>query len=326
MQLVKAEILWTRRCPLSCHYCRMKTGKYNSQSSSYWRVGLENLKQLNVPFIAIYGAEPLYDFEKLPKFISDATDLQIESTVITSGLVSDWQYKLDKLYDVGLRSLTTSYDITTQDASGCAKTAVALKRLDFFRRGGRSIHNVAVVVTLTRQNFMQLPETIRKMSDCEIWTFFDIIHPDRGQVGSKTRGKDEALLFQHDDIPQLISVLKEVQTLKHAGYEVHCSEAFLEFMITHSEVIENFTWNCADYDCFPSWVTVDCDGMVYPCDDFQPPELGVPVDKLASRYAHLKKLWQASVKRYCPGCCWNTHVDAHFIKSSVAPITGYIHV
>jgi len=67
--LVKAEILWTRVCPLRCHYCGMRTGYQNTPTSHDWRVGLENLKELGCQFIAIYGAEPLSDFSKLPEHL-----------------------------------------------------------------------------------------------------------------------------------------------------------------------------------------------------------------------------------------------------------------
>ena len=83
--LIKAEILWTRTCHLSCHYCGMATGQRNLRSSHFWKVGLQNLKELGCPFIAIYGAEPLSDFEKLPMFVEDATKLNISSTLITAG-------------------------------------------------------------------------------------------------------------------------------------------------------------------------------------------------------------------------------------------------
>ena len=65
MQIVKAEILWTRKCPLSCPYCSMANGRSNDLSIDQWKKGFDNLKQLGCGFAAFYGAEPLADFNKL---------------------------------------------------------------------------------------------------------------------------------------------------------------------------------------------------------------------------------------------------------------------
>ena len=187
--IVKAEILWTRMCPLRCHYCSMVTGEQNTPDVYYWMRGLDTLKSLNCKFIAIYGAEPLSDFAKLPAFVHYANHLGIDMTVITSGCAVDTLEKLTELYTAGLRSLTTSYDIVDLDLSSKAKSSKALELLEFFRSLG-PVDNVAVVVTLTKKNYKLLYNVMEEMTARKIWTFFDIIHPDRGQPGSKVRGSD----------------------------------------------------------------------------------------------------------------------------------------
>lgn len=320
MQLVKAEILWTRKCPLSCSYCNMATGLPNSRSLRFWKRGLDQLKQLGCPFIAIYGAEPLADFEKLPEFVHHSSNIGLDMTVIT--ILHD-EEKLRILYENGLRSLTTSYDIIPLDKWSKIKSDRAIKLLEAFRSFG-PVDNVAVVVTLTRQNYKYLYDTTKQMTDQGIWLFFDIIHPDRGQIGSKAKGCNADLLFREEDIPSLISELSRI--LKHRDeLMVHASKSFFESIVQDPELAVYYLWNCADYDCFPSWVTVNCDGLVYPCDDFQPRVLGIPFDKLAEKWSKLPELWKRKTQRNCPGCFWNTHLDAHHIKQGREDITGYVH-
>ncbi len=108
-KIVKAEILFTRKCPLSCRYCRMKN--YNIQEIGIDKIikGLEVIKKLGGNFIAIYGAEPLVRFGDLLKYQEEVTKLGIDSTVITSGLGLT-EYKWEALYKAGLRSITMSID------------------------------------------------------------------------------------------------------------------------------------------------------------------------------------------------------------------------
>ena len=322
--IVKAEILWTRKCLLDCHYCKMHTGLANTRYSDFWKRGLQNLQKLNCKFIAIYGAEPLCDFDKLPRFVADAAALDIKMTVITSGIVPNWKYKLRILYDAGLRSVTVSHDMKPLDKSSATKSDNALEVLSFFKTLGPT-ENTGAVATLTRTNFQEFPAMLKQMNKLQIWTFFDIIHPDRKQPGGKTRGSDYDLLFRKEDIPDLITMLKTIQKMKAEGYRTHASQSFLNYLIKNNDVLIKFNWNCANATCFPSWVTVNCDGLVYPCDDFQPEGIGIPFDQLVELLPLKQKLWKKTTHDLCSGCCWNTHLDAHFIAQGKERLDGDIH-
>jgi MoaA/NifB/PqqE/SkfB family radical SAM enzyme len=301
----------------------MATGQGNSPSLEYWKSGLDALKSLGCPFIAIYGAEPLADFEKLPEFVEHATQLGIQMTLITTTLVDNWRRKLATLHQHGLRSLTASYDICSQDSYIMAKSNRALKALDYFRTFP-DVDNVAIVITLTRQNYQFLYDTAKTMTALGIWTFFDIYHPDRGQLHSKAKGASQDLLFTPDDIPLLIH---ELQRLRNDWDHlmVHASDSFLRYLCENPTSILDFSWHCTDHACFPSWITVNCDGIVYPCDDFQHPAIGVPFPEIASAWPLLPSIWKKMTKAHCPGCLWNTHLDAHFIKEGAEDIKNYVH-
>jgi len=305
----------------------MATGKKNTVSLEQWKLGMHQLKQLDCSFAAFYGAEPLADFDKLPEVINYAELLGIKTTVITSGFVKNTAKKLRTLYDFGLRSLTVSYDMISLDMSSRVKTRLALNTIERFRSFG-DVRDVAVVATLTKKNFKYLPETIKEMSEKGIWTFFDLIHADRKQPGSKVKNTEIDLMFSSDDLRELAEVLNEVIDMKKRGYLCHASEIFMKHIIDSQNDIYN--WNCANadvFDAFPSWVTVDCDGIVYPCDDFQPKLKHAPVHiwELADKWNYWNDMWFSYVLCDCPGCCWNTHIDAHAIKNGLLPLTDYIH-
>ena len=338
LQVVKAELLWSRSCPLKCSYCNMVDGRKNTPTLEQWEKGIDQLKKLDCSLVAIYGAEPMEDFDKLPEVIQYAESIGINTTVITSGVTAHLKEKLQTLYKHGLRSITTSFDAVSLDTSSANKSAKALEVIDIFRSFG-PVRDSAVVVTLTKHNYLLLPDVIRSMSAKNIWTFFDLIHPDRGQAGSKVKTSDTSLLFDQVDYPSLISILKIAEHMKNQGFLVHTSKVFFETM----KIVAGFAsvwdkgtpfnkidmyklWNCAVPNCFPSWVTVDCDGSVYPCDDFQPKDItDIKVWEIADRWHEFSTVWKSYTSKKCPGCLWGTHIDAHLIKEGKLPLTDYIH-
>jgi MoaA/NifB/PqqE/SkfB family radical SAM enzyme len=311
----------------------MADGRRNTIPINYWKSGFDQLKKLGCSFAAFYGAEPLADFDKLPEVIQYAESIGIHTTVITSGITDHLNEKLKALYENGLRSITASYDAVSQDVSSLKKSQMALKVIDSFRSNG-PVRDSAIVVTLTRQNYNVLPIIIETMSERKIWTFVDLIHPDRGQPGSKVKNTDIELLFMKEDYIPLIDVLKKVEKLKEFGYLCHTSHNFIQTMkvvaafmtMGDHNPMEAYMWKCSDYSQFPSWVTVDCDGTVYPCDDFAPKnQTMIKIWEIHNQWNRFSSVWKKCVADQCPGCLWNTHIDAHQIKAGTLPLTDYIH-
>ena len=329
-KIIKAEVLWTRKCPLKCSYCNMATGQKNSMTLQDWQRGIDQLAKMGCQFIAFYGAEPLADFEKLPKVIATAEkEHGIPTTIITSGVDKDFEIKVDVLHSYGARSLSMSYDIVPLCRASKAKSDRALEGLRYFKSLGE-YRDVAAIATLTRTNINHVIPTVFELSKEDIWFFFDLIHPDRGQPGSKCKNypglKD--LLFREEDMPNLIGTLKILEQLKEMGYKVHANVPFLDHIRNTWYNQGLYKWNCAKENCFPSWVTVDCDGVVYACDDFQPPYEGIDpimIYHLSGRWEEFVSYWKKVVKKNCPGCAWNTHIDAHAIKRGDLDISKYVH-
>jgi sulfatase maturation enzyme AslB (radical SAM superfamily) len=308
----------------------MADGRDNTLTLKQWKEGIDNLKELGCGFIAFYGAEPLLEFSGLPQVIEYAEIKGIHTTVITTGLVPDFERKLDYLYGHGLRSLSMSYDIVPLDKSSERKMFNTLNQLACWNtRSG--IRDSAAIVTLTRTNYTKLVKTAKALSMFDIWTFFDFIHWDRGQPGSKCRNFDgiEDLKFKRNNLRSVVDEIACLHRYKSDRYKlkIHTSKPFLKMIQDDPELLIRYDWNCADHEVFPSWVTVDCDGLVYPCDDFQPRVVKRPyIYELAENWFIFESYWRKFVKEHCPGCLWNTHIDAHFIKAGELPFSDYVHI
>lgn len=329
METVKAEILWTRNCHLDCQYCGMVTGRPASYGVERWKETVDNLKKLGCGFMAFYGAEPLYDpdFEELPEVVGYAESQGIHTTVITSGVASNVKQKIDRLIEAGARSLSMSYDMVPLDKHSKAKTGKALQWLTYFRDNCKDLRDVAAIATLTSTNFHLLPETIETMSSEGIWMFFDMIHPDRGQHGSKTRNLPgtEELLFKPEHHKNLKHILDLTMEMSDDGYLVHTSREFVDLISANDFAhLQNYSWHCTKEKMFPSWVTIDCDGRVLTCDDYTIETPIVFGHELVENWDRFCEEARKDTLK-CPGCIWNTHIDAMYIKEGSIPFSNYVH-
>jgi MoaA/NifB/PqqE/SkfB family radical SAM enzyme len=308
----------------------MTDGRRNNYLTlAQWAEGIDNLKALGCGFIAFYGAEPLLEFENLRDVICYAEQQGIHTTVITSGVVPHFREKLVDLRAAGLKSLSMSFDIVPIGEGSERKMREAEEHLLFFKKF-TGVRDVAAIATLTSKNYMYLPKMVDEMTKSGIWTFFDIIHPDRGQPGTKCRNYPgtEELLFKKDDIPFLQEMFKKLKVQKSEGKLVHVSNVFLDMIINDTALAINYDWNCGLEKDFPAFLTVDIDGVVMPCDDFFiPGRFGgyeIKIYNLAKNWHNFKK-WRTIIRRKCPGCIWNTHVDAYAIKRGDVPFSDYVH-
>jgi hypothetical protein len=305
----------------------MADGRRNSQNLEFWKSGIDNLKALGAGFAAFCGAECLTDFQNLPEVVGYTESQGIHTTIISSGIVADFKRKLEILHKAGAKSLTMSYDMIALDQHSALKSSKAIRGLQFFQRLGR-VRDVAIIVTLTRNNFMSLPFTIHQMSEMGIWTFFDLIHHDRGQPGSKVRTVDLDLSFRPTDFSALDEVLEEVEEMKNAGFLCHSSKKYLSMLKENDhQLIRNYDWHCAKEPDFPAWVTVDCDGRVYCCDDYQDRkgEKNFYLNELHERFEEFSEYWGVKSLFECTGCVWSHHIDAHGVKSGSLKLSDYVH-
>lgn len=323
MKLTKAEILFTRKCPLSCQMCRMKRDMEELDATE-WRKALGGLSAVEIPFLAIYGAEPLARFQLLLQFLEFAHELGFLTTVITSGLGLTDQ-RLKELHGAGLRSLTMSCDDLEVDhiADGSVRRKSSLAR-PWLRKWLElpDVRDAEAIVTVTRKNFYKLPRLIESFDREGIWTHFDIVHWERGNQGGKVPPKSEVahLAIPRDMWAEFRKTMERVRLLKRDGKRIHPSEQAIA-MFQRDEALE-LTWKCNP----TSFLTVDADGSVWFCDDFMPRGVFPTFYAwdLPDAMPHMLERNRRAVKR-CPGCFWNTHFDAEQVQAGQESLSDYVH-
>ncbi len=334
-KLIKSEILWTRKCNLRCQYCNMweEPGIINKDINQ-WKQGLRNLKKLDCEFIAIYGAEPLMDMTYLDEFIKESNDLNMFHTLITNCSVPDAKEKIKYLVKKGgLNSLTVSFDGTEnelKDKSSSVKSSNGIETLKWFQKEFPTFRDTAVVFTLTKTNLFNILDWIPKLSQENIFVFFDLIHNDIGNPGTKCKNYSgiENLLFTENDKELIVEFGKKLLELKQTEkYKIHQSYSFINELVNNPEIYINHSWNCAKECVFPSWITVDNSGIVRVCDDFY-----IKGDKdwyfwdlNESNFEEFSKYWKDLTLKNCKGCFWNTHYDANCIKKGEEYFNDYIN-
>jgi MoaA/NifB/PqqE/SkfB family radical SAM enzyme len=305
--------------------------EYARKDWELWKRGLKNLKDHGNGFLAVYGAEPLMDMEYLPEFFTETEKLGMLHTLITNCSLKDTKERLIDCQKGGLNSLTVSFDGSeneNKDKSSQIKSDNAIGILEWFK-SNYPMRDASVVFTLTRTNINAILEWIPTFAKMGIFVFFDLIHTDIGNPGTKCRSYKgiEDLLFREEDAPMLVEFAKKMKEMKKDPFLkpfIHQSDSFLDVLINKTNWYIKSEWNCAWSDKFPSWLTIDYDGKVRVCDDFHLDD--VPQQHFWDLdYDKLRDQWKQLTLDHCNGCFWNTHFDANMIKEGKESFANYVN-
>ena len=271
---------------------------HNELSDSDWSQVPAKLAELGVSFAPIYGAEPLTRLDALCNFIKGCSEVSLPNTVITNGMLLNAK-SIKLLKDAGLRSITLSDDIISIDKQVSLKSNRSKQLLEVCKN---NFEDVELIVTVNKQNLALLPSFIFDHKDN--WIHFDFQHHDRKQPGCKCKGTEP--IFSDEDNIEIRSLMLKVLSLKKLGYLIHPSIESLKLLAQKPDLVTNSNWICEP----GSLLTLNSDGKVYGCDDFQPKDFSYDILEYKSWD------WETWVKDWsnrlleCPGCCWLTHVQS----------------
>ena len=317
MNITKVELLWSRECPLKCIGCAMpnnlKGGPtiYHAGNDADWARGISNIKNMGAKFIAIYGAEPLTRYEGLPFVINEIMKRGMATTVITALPLSPKMVQL--LRESTLDSVTCSYDGITSDVSRKAKSASGWK----FLADQPQIRDRTVVATISSENIKKGVHMALNATTNGYWFMFDFLHQGIGDLS-----KCSVTNVPPIDPIDMREFIDGLLDLKKAGAKIHPSEAYLRFVRDNYKGSIRALWHCRGQST--GWLTVDSNGDILPCDDWQKRYPGGKIWDDIDFDAVSK--WKEDAVLDCPGCAWNTHFDACRIeREEKGQVGSYVH-
>lgn len=279
------------------------------------------MAEMGSQFVAIYGAEPLTRPIGLPEVITEIYNAGMKATIITALPRSPLLKRL--LKQTPLDSVTVSWDGVYGDMDREKKSddgQHVLHELNFVR-------DRAVVSTVSSLNVDKIPEMAAYATAQGWWFLFDLYHPGMGQY---SKCNDEGGL-KEATATQLLRAVIALREQKQSKGLIHASLQYLDFLIAkckalidngfQSSIEVRRFWHC--HNKKTGWLTIDSDGSVMPCDDWQRKmpwkiwEEYLPIGSIVSQRDNLVA--------NCFGCAWNTHFDAVGIEEGTIPITTYVH-
>jgi len=328
-KILKAEVLITRRCDLRCPYCKVIREKRSEMSLDRWKEAFRIIyEDLGGSFIAIYGGEPLVlGKEKIKEVIKELNKYRPEKsyTIISNCMQLDEHY-IDELVDIGLDSWTSSVDTIHPEHLNVLerkKTEKAIWALLKFKEKG--IRDVCNIITVTKENIEDIPETIEFFSKHGIWTGIDFIHYDKGGYRfSMPKSEDmKSIYFTREDMPLISKVADKLIEMKRNGALIFPTYEVLE-MWKNPKYSVDLDWKCWK----PVAICVDTDGSLCQCDEFKGSRISkwsIFDLKGAKRWSEFANDYLEDVSMECKGCFWSTHVMAMSIFGSKDGIKYYQH-
>jgi len=310
-KITKAEILITRKCNLACKYCQVIKKQHATElSTEEWFKTFDIIyNKLNADFIAIYGGEPLMlGKEKLGDIVENLSSYRPKKsyTIISNSINLNDDYQ-NYLISKGLDSWTASVD-TLNSNDGCdkyskAKSKTGLDALLRFQQKG--LRDVCGIITVTKKNIKTIPDTVKFLTDLGIWAGIDLIHyaKNNNDNFSAPREQMEDLVFSHSDISLIQNTADKLIKLKQNGALIFPTYETLEAW-KDSRYSIDLNWKCGE----PKAITVDSNGELYECDQFQGSRLKkYTIFDLPDKWKDFKQDYIEDVRRECLGCFWSTH-------------------
>ncbi len=297
------NVLFTRKCNLSCHYCNIvkdyenspykSVNKYEELPATVWMDFFNRMYDYfdGDVFFVLYGGEPtLYkDFDKLMSLLVEDEKLKYQYTII-SNMTPFARVKISKYVDK-LIGLTASVDPISVDHDRSLKSKEGYNYLIEQKKKHPEMDVVAEIV-VDKTNYSQLPELVRDLSQNGIWSSISTIENAKNKYYDFAI-TDKEFLIDKDDQKKIreiiISLFKE-------NYLVHAPEAIL-----HTLSNPPMTTDCDVTDT----LSIEPDGGLRLCLRIKGVESAkFTINDLPEKFEQFWKMCKIDKSNYCEGCTW----------------------
>jgi len=298
----KAQILITRKCNLSCQYCKISKKNMKELSLNEWKEAILILDNLGIKFIKIMGGEPTLkqDLEDLIRFIK--TNTKIKVALFTNSVLTC--KRIDSLMDSKIDQYITSIDtinaVHSFNKDNAIKSGQGLKALLYLVKKGFTDLRANIVVG--KNNIQDIPRIVKYLSEKGIYSSLTPVHVGKEKFW-QYRCPSSNLQLRPCDKKEVDKTFDELLRMKKEGALIANSE---QFIIDWSKYAIGTSWRCR----VPPVLWIDSDGKMMCCNDIRGRTSSLSIFNLKDKvkYKRFIELIKKDAKK-CPGCFYNCQYD-----------------
>lgn len=293
----------TRRCDLRCWYCavpRINASKKDELDIDGIRQVIQMFRNYGVDLITIFGGEPMLRYDVVEQMLPDILEFAYP-VINTNGklIVTSDEHRnsYKRMVDAGLNNMSVSVDSITTSPEGDGsdiKSYYAWGALDYAKQlGVTDLSLNAVIDTANPVAILPvLDEAKRYGYDVRI----SIVQTPNTTGANDTFGYGSTSINEQMMIDTLTEILFKLDywNIKTTG------DYFKGFLYGLSD-----TFQCSK----AGYIVVTPDGRFQLCQSIYGEDLlTLPLDTDWDTY---ENVWKKDLKKHCPKCYLNCHVDYH---------------
>lgn len=284
----------TRRCDLSCPYCKIKdnSSKEDEISVDQWKKIINKFRKFKHSHFIFTGGEPL-----LYEGIFDLIDYTSKSS-LTSLITNTNQLNKKNFHKLkSLDFLTFSCDTTIENGSFEKNS---LDKLNLIQHMSKKLNiKTSTIITITSKNIKEVPKIIKNLKDYEISILLSLIHSSKEKKYEFRSYVPELEFKTNEEIKDLENLVKKIKKMKKKGYKIAENQDYLNNIVSYAK--GKYKIKCPATNPF---FTIDYDGYIKPCHD-------IPASKInALEFKNYKKMKEQVASKIPKKC--NCFYDCYF--------------
>jgi len=286
----------TRKCSLNCRYCNTVDNNFPNELTLEKKLEvLTWIKQkLGVPFVQLFGGEPLMLGDGLVDVIKHCHDIDLGYAILSSSITLDKEFAT-KLVKNGLKNWSVTVDtLITRPNDISKKSNKGLRDLIMFRDMG--VPDLHTTMVITKHNINEITELVDQLLEYGFWVDVTALHYKKGDFYDFSPDKKylKSLLLDETDLPKIKQISEHCIRRYQEGKKIHNEPKYFEEL---SKYILHQDWYCEPM----STMAIDADGTVRTCLHFNDlKDKKINIFDIHNEEQYLHTIGEPK----CKGCLW----------------------